>query len=835
MIGSRGLAFHRYPTVTAFLICCAGILCAGAVDSSFLAWSFVALVIALALLLTALRSKGKLLWAAAALPIFLSGLNWTLTAREEAKNFRPCVERLVVHATVSKILSSGPDSRVLLVTAGVIVDKGTPLPGYGRLTVRDNGTALGPRDTIAFLTRIRQPRNRGNPKEFDWELYCRSNGIFWLASVRGEGSILVVRRGSPHDPRVIAGNVRRAVIRFIESRSSGEVRAVLKGITTGDRGEIGPDLRKAFADSGLAHLLSASGLHVGVVAIFAFLLTSAAVRLAPSLLLRVPYTKLAVALSIPSALVYCTLTGGRIPVERAVIMGLAFAFAILLERRRHSINTLALAGLIILFINPLSLYTLGFQLSFAAVFGILLVVPHLADPSSSLPRAVDESGEVSRPRRALARVRRFLRGLVPTTIAATAAVSPILAAVFNSLPNYGLPANLIAVPILTAALPFALLASAIGVFWPQLGGWMLIPAAWSANLMIRVARFFASLPGSTLRIPDPGVAGLLLLTATAAAVLFLLRRPTLRRSLAVAGIFLVTVSAFLFSSWMRSRTGDLEVVFLNVGKADAAFVKPPNSTGLLIDAGPRTPYFDAGVSILAPFFRSAGATSLEAVLISHPQMDHMGGLLSLMETIRPSRIRWNDTGRPPPFMNRILERAASLMIPVSSADRRTREVHAGKAVLRFVNPPAGRLLGNRSRDVNNATVVCRLQYGAVSFLFTGDLEREGEAELLSAGVPLRASVLKVAHHGCGTSSTRAFLEAVHPRIAVISCSDSPFAGCPDPAVLERLESIGAKIFWTGRDGAVTITTDGKTIRVATGRNGRSEFPPRSDPQKGPAH
>ncbi len=827
MIGCSGLAFHKYPTVTAFLICCAGIVLGRAVDSGFLPWSLAALAVALALLPLVLRAeKNRLLWAAVAFLVFLSGLTGALMARDKGNRFEPRCERHTVHATVSKILSSGPDFRVLLLTSGVNADSGTPLPGYGRLTVRDNRISLGARDRIAFLTRIRRPRNRGNPEEYDWELYCRSNGIFWLASVRGNDSILLVRRGSPHDPRVIASDVRRAVTRFIERHSSGEVRAVLKGIVVGDRGEIHPGLRRAFTASGLAHVLSASGLHVGFVVIFAFVLVSLAARLAPSVLLRVPYIKLAVAVSIPSVFMYYVLVGARIPAERATIMGLVFASAILLERRWHSVNSLALAGLLILFVSPLSLYTPGFQLSFVAVFGILLAVPHLANRFSSGPstpaaggRAAPERTPIANVQRPIARVRRFMRGLVWTTLAATAAVSPILAATFHALPNYGVPANLLAVPMLMAALPLALLASAIGTFWPQLGGWILIPAAWLLSWTISVAEFFASLPGSTLRMSDSGIAGLVLLTAMAATVLLLLRRPTLRRSAAFVGISLITVSFFFVSSWIRSRTGDLKVVFLNVGKADAAFVRVPNSRGLLIDAGPRTHYFDAGESILIPFLSSAGVMSLEAALISHPQMDHMGGLLSLIKTIRPTRIWWNETGWRPPFMNRILTRAASRKIMVSQADRRTPVVQLGKATLRFANPPARPVSRSRySRDVNNAALVCRLEYGDVSFLFTGDLEPEGEAELLRAGVPLRATVLKVSHHGCKSSSTLPFLEAVRPRIAVISCSQSPLVNCPHPAVLERLASVGAEIFWTGRDGAVTITTDGKVIRVWTGRN-----------------
>jgi len=136
----------------------------------------------------------------------------------------------------------------------------------------------------------------------------------------------------------------------------------------------------------------------------------------------------------------------------------------------------------------------------------------------------------------------------------------------------------------------------------------------------------------------------------------------------------------------------------------------------------------------------------------------------------------------------------------------------------FLNKRGGEIRKNSlATDVNNASVVCRLDYGDVSFLFTGDLAEEGEDELLSSGIPLRASVLKVGHHGCKRSTAKRFLNAVRPGVAVISCDVSPRGTCPHAAVIADLESVGARIYWTGRDGAITVETDGKQLTVKTGK------------------
>jgi competence protein ComEC len=199
-------------------------------------------------------------------------------------------------------------------------------------------------------------------------------------------------------------------------------------------------------------------------------------------------------------------------------------------------------------------------------------------------------------------------------------------------------------------------------------------------------------------------------------------------------------------------------------------------------------------------------------------MDHMGGLLSLIERLPPACLWWNALEMNSPFLNQILSAASTSGTRVLRADRTCPAVQFGEATFRFLNLSGGstsRILSHR--EVNNASVVLRLDYREVSFLFTGDIQREAEEELVNAGVPLRASVLKVAHHGCTRSTTNRFVEAVRPRVAVISCDDSPAGTCPDRKVWERLRSVGAEVLWTGRHGAVTIETDGQRIVVRTGR------------------
>ena len=812
---------RRYPAVTAFFLVAAGVVLARHVTPSFLYWSFAALALPLLLLPSTLRSEHKtFLWLIGPLMCFLSGLSFGLMDLSKGATFAPLPEKRTIHAVVSGMLSSAPGHRVLLLGEGVDVPGGSPLPGHGRLSLRDNHAPLCAGDKIAFRARITKPANRGNPGEYDWDMHCRSEGILWLASARGEDAILLLRRAAWYNPRTIVSRLRDALTHFLENNSTGDVRAVLKGIIIGDRGEIDASLNKSYAKSGLAHLLAASGMNVGMVAVVAILLVRCGAWTAPRILLLWPLRKMSAAASVPIILVYCLIVGAQTPIMRATIMGLVFVAALLADRRWYSPNSLALAGVILLLLYPLSLFTPSFQLSFAAVFGILLVVPSFLNRLSS-ESARAESGAQAQTdiysEIVKTKVWPWLRPvatLVVTSVAATLAVTPFLATTFHSFPLYTLPANLIGVPLMAVAMPVGLIAAVVGLVAPGLGGLILVPAEFLVRLINETARFFSEMPGSVLRFPEIGQMEFALLAVCVLSALLFMRQPHRNR---VPALFVAAgclIGVFVVSPCVRSQGEDLTVVFFNVGRGDAAFVQAPGSKGLLIDGGIRSQYFDAGTTILIPFFESRGITSAEGIIMTHPDMDHMGGLLSVIERARPGYLFWNAIDVKTPFLKQILSSASSSGTPVLSVDRNAPAIQLGKGSLRFLNPPAKPLGATYPhRDVNNASVVCRLDYGEISFLFTGDIEMEAEDELLRAGVPLKASVLKVAHHGCKTSTGVRFLEAVSPRVAVISCDDYASGSCPHKTVLQRLESVGAEVLWTGRHGAVTIRTDGKQMKV----------------------
>jgi competence protein ComEC len=271
---------------------------------------------------------------------------------------------------------------------------------------------------------------------------------------------------------------------------------------------------------------------------------------------------------------------------------------------------------------------------------------------------------------------------------------------------------------------------------------------------------------------------------------------------------------------LKPDPGILEAVFFNVGKADAAYVRPPESKGFLVDGGLKNEFFDSGTSVIMPFLRWKGVNSLDAVFVSHADMDHIGGLFSTLTRIPADSVYFNHCEGSGDEIRKLFEIASAKGAALRCLDGFYPPVRFGDVTVQFLNPPVKKLRGGSRRvNLNDTSLCMRIEYGHVSFLFTGDLERDGEAALLASGKDLRATILKVGHHGSKTSSGRSFLEAVQPKYAIISAGAPPYQRGPSKEVRERLQSAGAEVLWTGRDGAVIVETDGCRVSVRTGNTG----------------
>jgi len=273
-----------------------------------------------------------------------------------------------------------------------------------------------------------------------------------------------------------------------------------------------------------------------------------------------------------------------------------------------------------------------------------------------------------------------------------------------------------------------------------------------------------------------------------------------------AAIVLLLLSAVSITLWAlltpSAATGFLQVTFLDVSQGDSAWLKTPDGWDILIDGGKES----EGPGLVS-YLQSHGVTDIEVLVLTHPHADHVGGLVTVLENMDVDEAFTNcqsyDSATYQEFQELLLDKG----IPTTCV-RDGDDFTWGGVSAAAVNPPEP-----LTSDANNDSVVLRISYGTIDFLLTGDIESQAEAQILGRGRIIEAEILKVAHHGSGSSSTALFLAQVDPEIAVISVGISNPYGHPDPETLARLRDAGATIYRTDRHGTIVVTTDGTAYSV----------------------
>jgi competence protein ComEC len=689
------------------------------------------------------------------------------------------------------------------------------LPACGRLAlaVPNGWPDFGPGERVACRTRLRALRGTRNPGLPDPALALRAVGIDALAAVPTAGAIRRVAEPALGGPRRAAYLARRALRRAVDRAVDGEAGAFLKTAVLGDRRGVSPEVEDGFRAAGATHVLSVSGLHLAAVAGLFFLLLRGAAARVPRLPLYLDPRAIAAAASLPAIGFFTLLTGEAVATERSALMLALGMTAVLVGRSAAPGPTIAGAALVLVIARPLQIFDVSLQLSVASVAGIALGARRLA------PRPTD-GGSLLR------RVWRWLARFGAATLAATAATGPIGAHVFGEVAPLAPLGNLALVPLVEmAVVPMGLVGAGAAAIWPPLGGWLLRLAGAVARLTLAIAAGFrAHAPVWTCRAPNVLETALLIAAGTLALVA-LSAGAARRRLLALALAAGVMAASSLVARDLRRRLTDtLTVTFLDVGQGDAAVVEAPGGATILVDGGgTRDGLFDTGARIVEPFLRARGIARLDVVALSHPHPDHLNGLFRVLQRF-PVGAFWSsgDDGHNPEY-GRLLDLARQRAVP-------TPEVAAGALGRAQVDPLGpfldGRIAAPPGLTVNDASLVLRITYAGRSLLFPGDLEADGEGELCGRQAldqTVRSDVLKVPHHGSRTSSSDELLEAVSPRLAVISLGWRNQFHFPAPEVLARYAARGTRVLRTDRDGAVTVTvgpTGDLTVRCERGCDGR---------------
>ncbi len=665
-------------------------------------------------------------------------------------------------------------------------------------------------DRLRLRLRLRRPRNFGNPGEFDYEAYLARRGIYVTGFVFDDAAIDLVARPLRSDWLTVW---RRGVGRLIDAHLGGDERAILRALIIGDSAAIDPALRRRFAAAGVSHVLSISGLHIGLVAALAYLLWRWLLGRSRRLLLQANVPKLATALAVVPVVLYAGIAGGGIATLRAVIMVLVFLGAVLVDRRGHLLVSLAVAALVISVLWPGAVLDISFQLSFVAVLFLVLAMQRFWPWWAEW-----EERHLVRLRTGPIRHARIVAAYAAVSATAFVATTPLTAFHFNQVSWVALLANAVVVPLLgTVTVALGLSAALLYPLSRALAG-LLVDAAWpSLWLGGHLVSAFAALPHAALRVVTPSVPELGIAYALLLAVLCLEGK---KRAQVIVALLLLAGADAAWWYGDRFERSALRVTFLSVGQGDSAIVECPGAAVMVIDGGGLGDgSFDVGERLIAPFLWRRKIARVDTLVMSHPQFDHYGGLIFLARQFEPREF-WStgDVARGSVHfaeLQQALRDAGTRRVALSAGSER----RCGDAVVRIVGPRDG------STSVNDRSLVLEVERAGARVLFTGDIEREGEAALLAAAVPLRSSILKVPHHGSNTSSTPAFVAAVRPRWAVASLGFENRFGFPRARTLSTYAAVGARLLRTDRDGAIRVRIDDRgraTVRATRRRPGGAE-------------
>lgn len=562
---------------------------------------------------------------------------------------------------------------------------------------------------------------------------------------------------------------------------------MMEALVLGRREYVDPIVRDRYARAGLAHLLAISGMHVGLLAGACLLLCTTA---------RIPRRQ-AMVVTLAATWGYLLVIGAAPSALRAGTMISLALIATLLQRPAAAAPIMAAAALLLIWLNPIVVLDPGFQLSFAGVLGILV----LRAPLLTLA-----------PDQLLGRSR--LRGTVEAFavgVAASLVTAPIVAHHFGIVAPVSFFSGVPAVPLMSLALIGAMAALLVLPFAPPVAQLIADGAGAALALLDWLAAVSADLPYASAPVPPPPWWSWLLASAAAVAAARAgarLRKPF--RWLVMGGAALAVLT--LWPVAVRAGTTGVEVHFIDVGQGDATAIRTPRRRWVVVDAGPASAGFDAGQQRVLPFLSAHGARSIEALVLTHPDLDHIGGAGALLRGVNVANVfePGAAVGRDPYF---------ALLAGLDSTDATWRAARSGRSMtidgvrFDFLWPDAETV--DVTGDANQISAVVRVVFGEFSLLLTGDVGVEVEERLVERhGVALRADVLKLGHHGSSTSTSERLLDAVRPGLAVVSAGRSNRYGHPAPAVVRRVEARAIAIARTDREGTISLRVNRDGTRWA---------------------
>ena len=763
-------------------------------------------------------SAGKMLFGNKFLLIFIFafGFLYSFARQDSLPEIRFPDEAIHIEGTIVDVPEMREEN--LRLTLDKVIMEGRKIRGRVRLFVLPElsgnnfgGDILAPGNRVSVIAKLKEPVALRNPGVYTYDL--KKEGIIATGYTR---HVRLVKRGSGFPAWINKNRQRFGTI--IDKSLSAESASFHKAIIPGLKRGISQEMRDAFGSTGLAHLLSISGTHFGLLAFMVFLSARSIIKYLPTGLLTkmTLYTtpsETSVLVTMPVLFMYALISGASTPTLRSLIMVFIYMLALFLGRKGQWLNSLSIAAVIILLGQPATLFDLSFLLSFIAVLSIGCLIEKRQKHEEQKTDPFAHPG-IKEKTTKMAEIIRGISEKTKTTmlitIAALLGTAPIVALVFKQFPLISLVTNLTVTPIvcfLILPLSFVTGFSALLLDLPQMPLSGLTDAV--TRFTLRLIDGFSNVPNATVHIHDPSFA---LIAIYFLSLLFLLKAGTRWKFLP----FVFVISLYMVSP--NFSANHLRVTFLDVGQGESSVVELPDKKVMLIDGGMHDP--DMGRRVIAPHLWSKGIKKVDYMVMSHPHPDHYGGLIYIMDNFKVGEVWFSGrvTAEAADFFRKINEDK----IPYKILGRGD-ILDAGKYKIYVLHPYEGFYADSPRADFsdqNSDSLVLKIESGNRSILFTGDIEREAEEDLIHLGDRLKSDIIKVPHHGGRTSNSALFIQTVSPRRAVISAGRNNPYRHPHQESLERYIAAGTGIFRTDISGAVIVTLDNKAFEITTYQDSR---------------
>ncbi len=652
-------------------------------------------------------------------------------------------------------------------------DKNNPYLKYIQVYC-DFGAELNKGDQVTLQGKLEVPDKPGNPGEFDYYTYLFNKRVFYIMSLSEAEDIKNIV--SSHGMRKMLNSYRTKMEEVVLDLLPESEADLFLGMLLGEKENLEENQYEMFQKTGIVHIFAVSGLHIGFLVLF--------FSYAASLSGVSKRTRFVGVMG--CLLFYGSLIGWPISVQRAVIMASLALLAHYQGRQGGLSNSLGLAGMIIVLLDPYSLFTTSFQLSFMATWGLVCLYPAIKNYFEYKNQVWD---------------------IILIPLCAQLAIVPLLAYYFNLFSPASLISNIL-ISYLAGGIVITGFAALLTIHFPLLASLFLYPAGFMIELLQGLAACMSQIPGSYLwvKTPRPGLMGLyylgLLMLLAALYYSWPRRYICSSMSLLLISLLIICLPAGFY------KHGILEVVFLDVGQGDSILIKTPQGKFILLDGG-GSHYYPVGQKKVVPYLHHRGVRELFMIINSHPDSDHLQGLIEIAAPIPFEYAAVPETLINSEEYEELKTIAWSRGAPVLTAAAGQRiNIEEGLG-LQVLYPPADLY----SDDNNDHSLVLRCEFGDFSLLLPGDLEQEGLQYLTEHNQSLDTVVVKVPHHGSRDSLSEEFYDGLNPCVAVISVGENNIYGHPSQEVLEYLDNTGIRVLRTDQNGAISIESNGKSMEI----------------------